>query len=89
MYLGNSRAGGGVNGIGAREGFQGPELIERADDLFWIGEDRDRIRLEVVPGAWRVLSWPSKMRAGKGSFFFGRLNFALKKISAGRRPIKS
>jgi hypothetical protein len=23
---------------------------------------------ELVPGALRVLSWPSKMRAGKGSF---------------------
>src|SRR6516162_8523724 len=81
--LGQLRAGGGVDGIGAREGFQGPELIERADDLFWIGEDRDRIRLEVVPGAWRVLSWPSKMMAGKGSFLGGKLKLALKKISAG------
>ena len=50
MYLGNSRAGGGVNGIGAREGFQGPELIERADDLFWIGQNGNRVRLEAC--AW-------------------------------------
>ena len=49
--LGQLRAGGGVDGIGAREGFQGPELIERADDLFWIGEDRDRIRLEACAGS--------------------------------------
>jgi hypothetical protein len=34
-----------------------------------------------------VLSWPLKMRAGKGSFFFGRLKEALKKISAGRHPV--
>jgi len=33
-----------------------------------------------VPGAWRVLSWPSKMRAGKGSFLGGKLKLALKKI---------
>jgi len=50
MYLGNSRAGGGVNGIGAREGFQGPELIERADDLFWIGQNGNRVRLEAGAG---------------------------------------
>jgi hypothetical protein len=31
------RAGGGVVGIGGREGFKGSELIERADDLFWLG----------------------------------------------------
>jgi hypothetical protein len=34
MYLGNSRAGGGVDGIGAREGFQGQELIEGTDFQF-------------------------------------------------------
>ena len=45
------RAGGGVNGIGAREGFQGPELIERADDLFWIGQNGNRVRLEDCAGS--------------------------------------
>jgi hypothetical protein len=29
---------------------------------------------ELMPGAGRVLSWPSKRRAGKGSFSRGRLN---------------
>ena len=42
MYLGNSRAGGGVDGIGAREGFQGQELIEGTDDLFWIGQNGNK-----------------------------------------------
>jgi hypothetical protein len=45
------RAGGGVDGIGAREGFQGPELIERADDLFWIGQNGNRVRLEDCAGS--------------------------------------
>ena len=49
--LGQLRAGGGVNGIGAREGFQGPELIERADDLFWIGQNGNRVRLEACAGS--------------------------------------
>jgi len=39
--------------------------------------------------ARRVLSWPSKIRAGKGCFFSGWLNFALKKISADRRPVSA
>jgi hypothetical protein len=39
--------------------------------------------------AWRVLSWPWKIRAGKGSFFSGKENRALKKISAGRRPVSA
>jgi hypothetical protein len=34
-------------------------------------------------------SWPSKIRAGKGCFFSGTENFALKKISAGRRPVSA
>ena len=34
-----------------REGFRGPELIERADDLFWIGQDRNRVRLEAGAGS--------------------------------------
>src|SRR6516162_10329577 len=34
--LGQLRAGGGVDGIGAREGFEIPELVEGLDDLFWI-----------------------------------------------------
>jgi hypothetical protein len=32
--LGELRASGGVDGIGANEAFEGAELIERADDLF-------------------------------------------------------
>jgi hypothetical protein len=44
------RAGGGVDGIGANEGCEGSELIERADDLFWLGQNRDGVRLEA--SAW-------------------------------------
>ena len=45
------RAGGGVDGIGANEGFEGSELLERADDLFWLGQNRDRVRLEAGAGS--------------------------------------
>jgi len=49
--LGQLRAGGGVDGIGAREVFESPELIECADDQFWFGQDRDRVRLEAGAGS--------------------------------------
>ena len=37
--LGQLRACGGVDGIGAREAFEGLEFIEGADDAFWVGQD--------------------------------------------------
>jgi hypothetical protein len=45
------RAGGGVDGIWGREGFERSELIERADDLLWFGQNRDGISLEAGAGS--------------------------------------
>jgi hypothetical protein len=39
--FGELRAGGGVDGIGAREAFEIPELSERADNFLWVGQDGD------------------------------------------------
>jgi hypothetical protein len=47
---------------------KGTEPFESADDQFWLGQDRDRVRRETCAGS--VRAW--KMRAGKGSFFFGQ-----------------
>src|SRR6516225_91303 len=69
MYWGNSRAGGGVDGIGAREGFQGPELIERADDLLWIGQDGNRVRLEAGAGSVAGFELAIEDEGGEGEFF--------------------
>jgi hypothetical protein len=49
--LGQLRAGGGVDGVWGSEGFEGSELIKGADELFWIGQDRDRVRLEAGAGS--------------------------------------
>ena len=38
---------GGVDGIWGSEGFEGAELIECMDDLFCIGQNRDRVRLKA------------------------------------------
>jgi hypothetical protein len=73
------RARGGVDGIRGSKGFEDSELMERTDDLFWIGQNRDRVRLEA--GAGRLtgfelaleddggigefLSWQAELRAKK------------------------
>ena len=66
--LGQLRAGGGVNGIGAREGFQGPELIEGLDDLFWIGQNGNRVRLEAGAGGMAGFKLAIEDQGGKGEF---------------------
>jgi hypothetical protein len=38
---------GGVDGIWGREGIERSELIERADDLLWFGQNRDGVSLEA------------------------------------------
>ena len=39
--LGELGACGGVDGIGAKEAFEIPELSERPDNLLWVGQDGD------------------------------------------------
>ena len=60
------RAGGGVNGIGAREGFESSKLIECADDQFWFGQDRDRVRLEAGAGGMAGFELALKDEGGGG-----------------------
>jgi hypothetical protein len=38
------RAGGGVDGVWGSEAFEGAELGELGDDVFWFGQNRDRPR---------------------------------------------
>ena len=65
------RAGGGVNGIGAREGFEIPESVEGLDDPFWLGQDGDRVRLEA--GAWSVAGFELAIKDEGGEWeFLGR-----------------
>jgi hypothetical protein len=83
------RACGGVDGIGALEAFEGSELLEGADDAFWVGQDGDGIGLEAC--AWSLPGFELAIEdnGGEGEFLFGRLNEALKKISAGLRPVRA
>jgi hypothetical protein len=81
------RAGGGVDGVGGSEGFEGSELIEGVDDQFWFGQNRDRVRLKA--GAWSLAGFELAIEDNGGKGELGRLNVALKKISAGWRPVRA
>jgi hypothetical protein len=60
-----------------------------ADDLFWLGQNGDGVRLEA--GAWSVAGFELALEdeGGEGKFLFWRLNLALKKISVCRRPVRA
>jgi hypothetical protein len=44
------RAGGRVDGIGGMKALQRAERVERTDDLLWVDQNRNGVRLEA--GAW-------------------------------------
>jgi len=77
------RAGGGVNGIGAREGFEIPESVEGLDNLFWIGQNGDRVRLEACAGSMAGFELAIEDEGGEGEFL-GRQTEAGAKEDFGR-----
>jgi hypothetical protein len=66
--FGELRAGGGVDGVGALEGFEIPESVEGLDDLFWIGQERDRVRLEAGAGGLPCFELAIEDEGGEGEF---------------------
>jgi hypothetical protein len=64
------RAGGGVDGIGALEGFEIPESVEGLDDLFWIGQNRDWVRLEAGAGGMAGFELAVEDEGGEGELLF-------------------
>ena len=62
------RAGGGVNGVWGIEGFEVSELIERAGDQFWFGQNRDRVRLEACAGSMACFELALEDEGGEGEF---------------------
>src|SRR6516162_9691664 len=62
------RAGGGVNGIGAREGFEIPESVEGLDNFLWIGQNGDRVRPEACAGGMACFELAVKDEGGEGEF---------------------
>ena len=68
--LGELRACGRVDGIGASEAFEIPELSERADNSLWIGQDGDGIGLEAGAGSLPGFELAIEDNGGKGEFLF-------------------
>jgi hypothetical protein len=64
------RAGGGVNGIGANEAFEIPELSERADNFLWLGQDGDWVRFETGAGSLPGFELATDDEGGEGEFLF-------------------
>ena len=60
------RAGGGVDGVGGSEGFEIPESVEGVDDFLWIGQDRDRVRLEACAGGMACFELALEDEGGEG-----------------------
>jgi hypothetical protein len=67
-YLGNCWLCGGVDGVCAGEGFEGSELLERADNLLWFGQDRDWVRLETGAGSVAGFKLAVEDKGGEGEF---------------------
>jgi hypothetical protein len=62
-------AGGGVNGVGAREAFDGPESVEGLDKFPWVGEDGDGIWLKAGAGSLAGFELAVEEEGGIGEFF--------------------
>jgi len=86
--LGELRAGGSVNGIGAREGFEIPESVEGLDNFLWIGQDGDRVRLEACAGSVAGFKLAVEDEGWEGEFL-GRQTEAGAKEDFGRRPVRA
>jgi len=69
--LGELRAAGGrADGVWGGEAFEGAELGEFGDDLFWFGQNGDRVRLKAGAGSVTGFELAIEDNGGKGEFLF-------------------
>jgi hypothetical protein len=68
--LGELWAGGGVDGIGAREAFEIPEPVEGLNNFLWVGQNGDRVRLETGTGSLAGFELAVEDNGGKWEFLF-------------------
>jgi hypothetical protein len=68
--FGELRAGGGVDGVWGGEAFEGAEVGELGDDLFWLGQNGDRVRFEDGAGSVAGFELATEDEAGIGEFLF-------------------
>ena len=82
------RTGGGLDGVGAREGFEIPESVEGLDNFLWFGQDGHGARLEAC--AWSVAGFELAVEdEGWEGEFLGRQTEAGAKEDFGRRPVRA
>jgi hypothetical protein len=72
-----------VDGIWGSKGFEGSELIECADDLFWIGQNRDGVRLEACAGSLTGFELALEDESGVGELLFWEAELGAKKDFGG------
>jgi hypothetical protein len=68
--FGELRAGGGVDGVWGGEAFEGSELGKLGDHLFWLGQNRDGVRLEAGAGSMAGFELALEDEGGIGEFLF-------------------
>jgi hypothetical protein len=68
--FGQLRAGGDVDGVWGGEAFDGTELGDLGDDLFWLGQNRDGVRLETGAGSVACFELATEDEGGVGEFLF-------------------
>jgi len=61
---------GGVDGIWGGEDFESSELGELGDDLFWLGQNRDGVRLEAGAGSVAGFELATEDEGWEGEFLF-------------------
>ena len=76
--LGELRACGRVDGIGAHEAFEIPELSERPDNFLWVGQDGDWVRLEASAGSLTGFELAIEDNGGKGEFLLWQAELGAK-----------
>ena len=83
------RAGGGVDGLGGRKALKVSERVEGLDEFLGVGPNGDEVGLETGAGSLASFELAVEEEGGKGELFPRDAEGALKKISAGLRPVRA
>src|SRR5258707_6834603 len=69
------------------EGAKRSEPVERTDDLFWVGQDGDGVRLEACTRRVTGFELAVEDNGGIGGFFFAEVKWGEKKIPLLALPV--
>src|SRR5215472_2338590 len=80
---------GVIDRVGILERFEGPHAPECLEDKFGVGQDRNWIGFDVGIGRTSGFELATEDEVGTVGRLSGREKSSAKKISAGRRPVRS